>query len=103
MKELCPICKNELNVKCYYGDIWIEEEHKDCPCCNYSYEYAYGSYKESFGRYEFIWHYTDIFNPAYDKKYKRALFMARRNWHKGIRKNLKRGAKENESKNFKFV
>lgn len=89
MKELCPICKTELNVK-RYGSTWIEEEYKYCSCCNYSFEYAYGNYRESFGGYEFIWHYTDMFNPAYDKKYKKALFMARRNWHKGIRKNLKK-------------
>lgn len=90
MKELCPICKTELNVKCYYGDIYIEEEHKYCHCCNYSYEYAYGSYRESFGKYEFMWHYTNISNHAYNKKYKEALFMARRNWRKGMRRNLKR-------------
>ena len=93
----CPICgTHDLNCTHYFEEgIGVVEEYIDCKHCNYSFEYAYGAYRESFGRYEFHWGYS-IFNKDNGEIRKffmpiyKAKFMERRKWHKGLRKWLKR-------------
>ena len=90
----CPICGNDITVEYYPEDsVGIVEEYVNCTRCNYSDEFAYGSYRTSFGRYEFNYGYSLLEdNNAYTltvKKIHKALFMAHRNWHKGLRKNYR--------------
>ena len=93
----CPICGTHDIDYTHYSDygIGVVEEHIDCKRCNYSFEYAYGAYRESFGRYEFHWGYS-IFNKDNGEIHKffmpiyKAKFMEHRKWHKGLRKWLKR-------------
>lgn len=93
----CPIC-GTYDIDCeHYSDygIGVVEEYINCKHCNYSFEYAYGNYRESFGRYDFQWGYSifnkdnniihNFFMPIYKAK-----FMERRKWRKGLRKRLKR-------------
>ena len=87
----CPICGNP-NMVCsrYVDDISLVEETKKCPKCGYYYEFSYGNYQESFGKYYFSWHYT-LYNNRnlymlWGRKIHRAKFMTRRNYRKGYRK-----------------
>lgn len=47
-KGLCPICGRVVDIT-RYGDNYfygMEEESFSCGICGYTYEYAYGSYRE---------------------------------------------------------
>lgn len=93
----CPICgtRNLKHISYYESGMGIVEEHFNCSCCNYSFEYAYGTYREVFGKFEFHWDYSifekdkgtqrNFFMPIYKAK-----FMAKRNWHKGLRNKYKK-------------
>lgn len=89
----CPICGSKVIVKYYTEDsVGIVEEYGSCTRCNYSTEFAYGAYGVYFGRYEFKYS-CSIFNDNNERarlftKMRRAEFMARRNWHKGLRERL---------------
>lgn len=93
MKDsICPVCGNpHLDYKSFMEPgIGIVEEYFSCSRCNYIYEFAYGAYRECFGKHEFIWSYSlyDNFNKLcrFDKHKDRYLFISRRNWKKGLRK-----------------
>lgn len=82
MKIKCPICGNIVEDKCYSGPWGTEEEYINCENCNYSYEFAYGNYKEIVSDICFLWSYhTKWDNPIF-KKRKRKTFMAKRNWNR---------------------
>ncbi len=87
----CPICGSELGITEYRDDYYVVEEYHKCYQCNYYYEYAYGHYQMRFGNDEFCWSYHTTGNERaiLFTKLKRREFMARRNWHKGIRRKYK--------------
>ena len=85
----CPICNNPSpSMKEYYdSDIhMVVEEYIDCETCGYSYEFAYGHSRESFEKYDFYWSHSTKFNDVMFKRKSKKMFMARRNWKKGLRK-----------------
>lgn len=89
----CPICGGKVIVEYYTEDsVGVVEEYGNCTRCNYSTEFAYGSYGVYFGKHEFTYSYS-IFNNNNERarlftKMRRAEFMAKRNWRKGLRKHL---------------
>jgi hypothetical protein len=91
----CPICGNsDIDTKSYSeGYFGTVEETINCNICNYYYEFCYGNYQEEFGKYAFYWGYTLYENSnkehIFMKNLKKAKFMCRRNWRKGLRKRLK--------------
>lgn len=89
---ICPICGHKAVDKCYIEEnMGIVEEYVNCTCCNYSDEFVYGNYTTTFGNYEFNYSHSVLNNDntyaLVIKKLHRAIFMARRNWRKGLRKN----------------
>ena len=88
--EKCPICGHSLSTQRYFeSGIGYVEEYHNCPCCNYSYEYAYGAYRESFGQYDFRWVYSYSHDNPLFARMRKKKFMARRNWRKGLRDKYK--------------
>lgn len=88
--EKCPICGNSLSTERYFeSGIGYVEEYEDCICCNYSYEFAYGAYRESFGQYIFCWSYSCPCDSPLFKRMKKKKFMAKRNWRKGLKDKYK--------------
>ena len=89
----CPICGNDITVEYYTEDsVGVVEEYGSCTRCNYSTEFAYGSYGVYFGKHEFTYSYS-IFDNNNERarlftKMRKAEFMAHRNWHKGLRERL---------------
>ena len=89
----CPICGGKVIVEYYTEDsVGVVEEYGNCTRCNYSTEFAYGSYGVYFGKHEFTYSYS-IFNNNNERarlftKMRRAEFMEHRNWHKGLRERL---------------
>ena len=88
----CPICgyDNVGNVA-YNDERGVVEKYIHCSRCNYYYEYAYGHYVEYFAGHEFAWSYHTKGNEFANlcRKMKRAQFMARRNWRKGLKDKFK--------------
>lgn len=93
--DTCPICGNsDVNTESYSeGYFGIVENNIRCNVCNYYYEFCYGSYMERFGKYIFRWNYSLYNNHnkhhIFMKNLKKAKFMCRRNWRKGLHKKLK--------------
>lgn len=89
----CPVCDSKVIVEYYTEDsVGIVEEYGNCTHCNYSTQFAYGSYRVSFGKHEFTYSYS-IFDNNNERarlftKMRRAEFMAKRNWRKGLRESL---------------
>lgn len=54
----CPICGTKFEYEYFTGSYGTEEEHQQCPTCNYSYHFEYGSYCETVGDSCFIWGYS---------------------------------------------
>jgi hypothetical protein len=70
----CPICGRKVNHTTYSSyDIGIEEENEECSNCNYYYEYAYGRYTVTFGKYHFGWTYRTSGNHKFFKKLNKQL------------------------------
>lgn len=95
----CPICgKEDVDIKQYHEDYYLVEEHIKCNRCNYYYEFCYGYYQVCFGNDEFNWSYSidDNKRATLFKRLAKRQFMARRNWHKGIRNKYKKNMKGNE-------
>ncbi len=90
----CPVCGHSAKHEYYYESVGTVEEYIHCVHCGYVYEFSYGSYLEFVNGKEFIWGYTLYKNNTQMcrlfKKIDREMFMARRNWRKGITKR-KRG------------
>lgn len=87
----CPICGNSnLEMNRFVDCMGLLEEYEKCPKCGYYYEFCYGNYQESFGKYHFVWDYTFYNNPTLyarlGRDIHRAKFMTRRNYRKGYRK-----------------
>lgn len=91
----CPVCGGKVIVEYYTEDsVGVVEEYGNCTRCNYSTEFAYGSYGVYFGKHEFTYS-CSIFDNNNERarlftKMRRAEFMAKRNWRKGLRKNYRR-------------
>lgn len=76
MKIKCPICGKIIEDKCYSGPYGTEEEYINCENCNYSYEFAYGNYKEIVGDICFLWSYhTKWNNPIFKKRKRKHLWL----------------------------
>ena len=60
MSNKCPVCKEELGIdyRDYLDGHTLCEEMMSCPKCDYTYEYAYGNFRESVLGEEFGWSYT---------------------------------------------
>lgn len=93
----CPICGNPgPDTESFYeSGIGVVEEFVRCTQCNYVDESCYGRYHVGFGKYNYYWGYnTYDSNPTgylrFCKKLHRQMFMAHRNWKKGIRKTYKK-------------
>ncbi len=89
----CPICSSKVIVEYYTEDsVGIVEEYGNCTRCNYSTEFAYGSYGVYFGKHEFTYSYSIFDNnnerARFFTKMRRAEFMTKRNWRKGLRESL---------------
>lgn len=89
----CPICGSKVIVEYYTEDSGgVCEEYGNCTRCNYSTEFAYGSYGVYFGKHEFTYSYSILDNnnerARLFTKMCRAEFMAKRNWRKKLRKYL---------------
>lgn len=54
----CPICGTKFEYEYFTGLYGTEEEHQQCPTCNYSYHFEYGNYCEMVGDSCFIWGYS---------------------------------------------
>lgn len=54
----CPICGTKFEYEYFTGPYGTEEEHQQCPTCNYSYHFEYGNYYEMVGDFCFIWGYS---------------------------------------------
>ena len=86
----CPICGNKLKHIDFYESYMLVEEHEDCSNCGYSYCFSYGQYELSFGKYVFYWSHGTSFNKyvRLQRKIHNAIFMSRRNFRKGCRRNF---------------
>lgn len=58
-KDNCPICNEEVENTRYSSEWGTEEEYYHCKKCGYSYEFAYGNYKEFINEKEFCYSYHD--------------------------------------------
>lgn len=56
--DKCPICKRDVVVYSYTDNHVNCEEHYGCVVCGYTYEFAYGAYREIIGGFEYIYDYT---------------------------------------------
>ena len=83
----CPICGSKF----IHNEYWIEsircEEYDKCPKCTYGENFEYGHYYVAFYKHEFIWSYYTSWNELrrIQKKLDKALFMAKRNYKKGLK------------------
>ena len=83
----CPICGSKF----IHDEYWIEfnrcEEYDKCPKCTYEEDFEYGHYCIAFHKHEFIWSYYTSWNELrrIQKKLDKALFMAKRNYKKGLK------------------
>lgn len=83
IKVNCPICNSKVKSEYFIGLFGIEEEYIDCPICGYFYQFYYGDYLLYVGNKTFTWNdYGRRSGGPLDKRIKRAVFMARRNWKK---------------------
>lgn len=93
IKTSCPICKKQGLIEYWSGPFGTEEEYFYCDRCNYSYEFAYGNYREVVHNKQFVYDYHLYSNKAnarhFLKKINRATFMAKRNWKKFKKSNSK--------------
>ena len=88
----CPICGyDDIGNVVYNDERGVVEEYIHCSQCNYYYESTYGHYVEYFAGHEFAQSYKTKGNELANlsRKMKRAQFMARRNWRKGLRDKFK--------------
>ncbi len=86
----CPVCGRSAKREYYDEVVGTVEDHINCDHCGYTYEFVYGNYVEVVNDKEFIWGYTLYRNYSQMyrlfKKISKEMFMARRNWRKGIAK-----------------
>ncbi len=86
----CPVCGNSAKREYYDEVVGTVEEYIQCDHCGYAYGFAYGNYVKFVNNKEFVWNYSLYKNYAQMrrlfKKISKEMFMARRNWRKGITK-----------------
>lgn len=86
----CPVCGNLAKLEYEIESVGLVEEFICCDHCDYAYEFSYGYYLECVNGKKFGWGYTLYKNYAQMsrlfKRIDREMFMARRNWRKGITK-----------------
>lgn len=80
----CPVCKNKIEYIYYVGPFGTEEIHINCSYCNYFEDYLYGGTIILINNKEYVESYNDSSNykSLINKKLRKKLFMARRNWKK---------------------
>nr|CAI9751707.1 hypothetical protein YSBCXYJI_YSBCXYJI_CDS_0045 [Caudoviricetes sp.] len=83
-KIFCPVCGKIIEARYYSSVLGIEEEHICCPYCNYAETFVYGLWGSAVGNKTYYSYHSD--NEQYrilvGRRYKKALFMAKRNWRK---------------------
>lgn len=80
----CPVCGGVLHKEHYCNDFTLLEETEHCSRCGYWYEYMYGNEEWAIGGKNIrqCWRDKPDTMCRTNKKIKRALFMARRNFRK---------------------
>jgi transcription elongation factor Elf1 len=70
-KYPCPVCGANMTRETDYMDYTLCEEYLICYTCNlYSFEFSYGSYRETVYPYEMTWSYSTSYDEIADMSLK---------------------------------
>ena len=69
----CPVCNNNIKTEYYVECYGVVEETRNCSCCGYFYNFAYGNYMEIVNRREFVWTYKCCENTSCFNKFNKLI------------------------------